>query len=118
MTDDKKIDIKETQDAIIEIAKDLLMIQGIVLLLEGLDAAERGELGAGVVPVRFASQTKTDAFHRLVVAVHAARAAAEEFRISHVQEERDSIRATMERQFRDELRRIDDDGDVERKRSS
>ncbi len=75
-------DIEKTQDAIIEIAKDLLMLD-LEPLLAGLAAAGKPDK-SDVLPVRFASQDKTEAFHQMVEAFAAAQAGAEEFRKAHV----------------------------------
>lgn len=97
-------DIQKTQDALIEMAKDLLVLDTIPLL-EGLGAAL--EARPTPTPIRFASREKTVAFHNLVVAFHAARAAAEDFRKAHVEEEGKILRANMENQFQERLREIE-----------
>lgn len=96
-------DHQKTQDAVIEMAKDLLMLD-FVPMLDGLDAAETGKSAA--MPVRFASRGKTQAFRRLVVALHGARSAAEDFRQAHLDEEKASLRANMDRQFQERLTEI------------
>lgn len=75
--------IQKVQDALVDMAKDLLMLD-LVPLLEGLDAADK--IGTATLPVRFASREKTEAFRRMVVAFHAARGASEDFRKAHVAE--------------------------------
>lgn len=113
------MDVAGLQDRIVELAKDLLMLEGLPALLECLDTT--GELPTAI-PVRFASKDKTAAFHRLVVSLHAARSAAEDFRKAHVEAEGQSLRATMDRQFQERLAQIEGGGlapeDIESRRAS
>lgn len=89
--------VQKTQDAAIEFAKDLLM-HDFAPLLHALD--ERAEKGL--------ESTKKDfAFHNLVVALYAARHQAENFRVAHVEQERGGLRAQMEKDLAEELRRVD-----------
>lgn len=120
MTNQETNNIRKTQDALVEMAKDLLMLD-IQPLLDGLDADRKGM--DGVVPVRFASHEKTEAFRALVAAFKATQWAAEGFRKAHVEEEGKILRANMESQFQDRLREIESgEGlsheDIERRRAS
>lgn len=124
-------------DQLVEMAKDLLMID-TPALLELLDQAKA--TGAPF-PVMFATEAKEDAFYRMLVALHAARGAADDYRKAHVAEldqERagwkavargvdvtkpDTIRSTMDamnQTFREELERVDglERGDIESRRAS
>lgn len=94
MTEEKpKPDINKIRDAVIEMAKDLLMIDTAALLA----SEENG----------FHWTEKEMAAWAMFVAFHAARGCAEQFRLAHLAEQKDSLRAVMERQLAEELARVD-----------
>lgn len=75
-------DTEKTHDAVIDFAKDLLM-HDFAPLLQELDA----------VPNK---SPKGRAFHSLVVVLHAARAAADDFRLAHIEAEKVKARNAAE----------------------
>jgi hypothetical protein len=83
----------QTEDAAIEMAKDLVMYNFSPLLESLQDRRHETE--------------KRGAFYRFIVALHAARGEAEEFRKAHIAEGTAALRAQMEDQFRERLREID-----------
>jgi hypothetical protein len=110
MTQEKVTDLVALQDIVTEFAKDLIWAD-FAPLLAMLDIIKKGApVPALPGPLFFVATWeagKLDAFHRLVVALHAASAAAEDFRVAHLDEERKRVRSTMERQFAEELARVD-----------
>lgn len=94
------------QDRVIELCKDLLMID-VVGVLEILDSGRLLPMGGLMLG------PKRDAFHRVAVSLRAAHDAAEEFRKVHVaqvrarQEER--VRDTMSREFQERLAELEED---------
>lgn len=117
----------KTQDALVEMAKDLSMLD-LGPLLEELDAVE--QIGTAAAPVRFKSRAKQEAFYKMVVAFHAARGAVEIFRKAHlaeIEKERQGWHNTgdvpisaMESVFQSELARVDglESHDIEARRAS
>lgn len=120
MNEEKKPDLSALQDSIMELAKDLLMLDGLPELLSGLSAGLDGTKSMdpeAVPPIRFPSRAKTEAFLHLAVAVKAAKAAAEDFRRAHLDEEKDGLRKAMEGQFADRMAELDRE-EMERRRAS
>ena len=105
----------KTQDALVEMAKDLSMLD-VAGLVQELDAEDVAR-SAGVPSVRPWSREKREAFHKMAIAFLGARGAVEVFRKAHlaeIQEERkswtpepSSVERVMGEQFQQELHRVD-----------
>lgn len=95
-----------TVDQLIEMAKDLLMID-TATLLEKFDAARNVGMQC---PVLFGSDAKETAFYRMLVALHAARGAADEYRKAHV--------ADMDREWHRAVSDVLDQEEINRRRAS
>lgn len=104
-----KLDLAKLQDTLMELATDLLGLEGLPELLEGLSLGleEISPKVSTMEPVRFASRAKTVAFQSMVVAIKAAKVAAEDFRKAHIEAQKGGVRAAMEEQLQERLREID-----------
>lgn len=89
----KIYDLNKLQDAAVDFAKDLLMHDFAPLMDDLTERRHETE--------------KRAAFYRFVVALHAARGLAEEFRKAHVAEKRQDLRSEMDAQFQTRLREIE-----------
>lgn len=87
-----KLDLNKLNDAAVDFAKDLLMHDFSTLIEDLFEKLHTG---------------KQQAFYRFVVALHAARGEAEEFRKAHVSEKHQDLRSEMDAQFQARLREID-----------
>lgn len=94
----KKPDLDLLQSRVVELAKDLLVLD-IQALLDAMDRKEN--------PLRFSDAVKTERFRDLVVALKGARHASEHFRHAHLAAEKAGVRATMERQLQERMAEID-----------
>lgn len=89
----KKADLAVLQDNVVEMAKDLLMLDtGALLAYE--------ETRSHWTP-------KEQAFQNMIVAFHACRGYAEEFRRAHVEERKVDVRSAMEMQLAERMAEID-----------
>lgn len=86
----------EVQDVVVEMSKDLLMHNFVPLLHEMDDHASKQQ-----------ESPKVAAFHRLIIALHAARAEAESFHAAHMSEQRNDLRSQMEKDLAEEFKRVD-----------
>ncbi len=105
-----KPDMAALQDRVVELAKDLLMLDTGAL---AQDLCNRLNGGASF---------KDHRLYAMVVAFHGARGMAEEFRAAHVAEQKKDLRSAMENQFHDRLREIErgelSPEDIESRRAS
>lgn len=98
-----KPDVLQLQDSIVEMAKDLLMLDtGALLAYE---------------ETRSHGTPKEQAFHNMVVAFDAAKQCAEDFRRAHVDESKVDLRAAMEMQVAERLAEIDEEERARRRAS-
>ena len=93
MTDEKNPDLDKTRDAVVEFAKELMMVDFQPLLRSFADSPTDTE--------------KEESFRALTVCLRAARTYAEDFRRAHVEGEKASLRREMESQFKDRLAEIE-----------